>query len=190
MAISLAPLANNWTISLETPISHRSQDQIHEAFYQVSADALGFGTYRVNWGVTLEFLHRVGTGQTINLAGAPDGAQFPSALLIDDPANFHGHVVMNYLKPGPQQASEAIEVGISMLGHAVDSYSYHNDMLKLWLGNKVVETLNLTVHDPYGITVQGAPGPYIFVSANDRTSHGISFLNSPPSFYPAMPVHV
>ena len=76
-----------------------------------------------------------------------------------------------------------------MVGRAVDSYSYHNDMLKLWSHNRVVQTLNLTVHDPYGITVQAAPGAWIFVSANDRTNHGIPFLDSPQP-YPAMALHV
>jgi hypothetical protein len=200
MAAQIFPtLIHNGPTTLVTREAHLRPDQIHEASYNITSDVLGNGTYNVMAGATLGFIHLVNTGQTINLWGEPDGANLPSALLISDPSDFQAHVVMNYTKPlnfhGQQPpGSEAIEVGISMLGRAVDSWSYHtenhSDTFQLWSGKRVVESLHLTVNDPYGITVQAAPGGWIYVSANDRTQHGIGFLGSPASLWHAMPVHV
>jgi hypothetical protein len=140
-----------------------------------ASDVVGIGTYNVDGGTTLEFLHGVEPGQKIELNGSID----PVHLTIDDPGAFHGHVDMNYFYPtngGPffktPPGAEQITIAMSMLGRAVDSYNYHDDMLMLWSGKRVVQSLSLTVHDPFGITVQKAKG-WIVVSANDRTSHGV-----------------
>jgi len=158
----------------------------------VNADVIGRGIYNVNNGGVLEFLHSVGPGQKVEL----NGGLSPVELRLDDPAEFRGHVDMNefvptnggpFLKtpPGYQQ----ISIAMSEVGRAIDSYSYKNDMLSLWSGKHVVQTLSLTTNDPYGITVQNAPGGWVFVSANDRSNHGISFLNIPASQWTPLPVH-
>jgi hypothetical protein len=157
----------------------------------IQDNVVGHGTYVVGTGATLSFLYGVDGGQTIALSNHPTaGAYVANALIIDDPMDFHGHVDLSYVTPPPgaPAANEQSNIGIPMVGVAIDSYSYHNDMLKLWFQDKVVESLHLTVHDPYGITVQAAPGAWIFASANTATQHGIGFLGSPIP-YPAMAVH-
>jgi hypothetical protein len=90
---------------------------------------------------------------------------------------------------------------MQLVGRAVDSYSYHNDMLKLWNHDRAVEALSLTVSSN-GITVQRAPSGWIYASANvphvpgDSTpaqiaaslTRGVDFLGYLST--PAMPVHV
>ena len=166
----------------------------------VNASVIGQGLYNVNSGGVLEFLHDVGTGQKVEL----NGSVTPVALRLDDPAEFHGHVDMNYQMPSgfflkSPPGTEQISVAMQMIGRAVDSWSYHSenhaDILQLWSGKRVVESLGLTVkalgpntNDPYGFTVQRAPGGWIYVSANDRSHHGLDFLNN--LHLPALPVHV
>jgi hypothetical protein len=157
-----------------------------------ASDVVGIGTCNVDGGTSLEFMHGVEPGQKIEL----NGFLTPVNLRIDDPGAFHGHVDMNYFLPtngGPffktPPGAEQITIAMSMVGRAVDSYNYHDDMLMLWSGKRVVQSLSLTVHDPYGITVQNAPGGWIIVSANDRTHHGVSILGSTDTNFGTMPVH-
>ena len=78
-------------------------------------------------------------------------------------------------------------IGLIMLTQAVDSFSYKNDLLKLWSGNQVVDTLKLDVHDQYGFTVQGqTTGGAVAISTNTPTLHGI---DSPHGHVPDMMVH-
>ncbi len=158
------------------------------AYDDIEANVIGHGKYVVSAGATLDFLYGVGGGQTIKLSNKhPGGVYGASSLAINDPADFHGQVDLRYkVAPPGAPAAEQPNIGLLMVGQGVDSYSFKGDMLKLWLGNKVVETLNLTVRDSYGITVQAAPGAWIFVSANTPTQHGIDFLGGMHT--PAMPV--
>ncbi len=122
-----------------------------------------------------------------------------SELSLPDPADFHGHVDMTGGGFSPKAPIEKVDVAMSMVGRAVDSYSYHNDMLTLWYHNRPVQQLSLTVHDPYGITVQAAKGGWIVASLNVNYTpgnatpvihHGLP-LNYPSTVISgAMPVHV
>jgi hypothetical protein len=167
----------------------------------INDNVVGLGTYIVASPAPLAFLHSVGGGQTIVLnAWAREFAgSRVSELSLADPADFHGHVVMNGGDFVAKGGLEKVDVAMSMVGRAVDSYSYKNDMLTLWNHNRPVQQLNLTVHDPYGITVQAAKGAWIVVSLNvnyapgdaaPAISHGL------PLSYPStviggiMPVHV
>lgn len=161
--------------------------------YDITPNVNGSGAYIVNEGVELEFLHGVGAGQTIKLNA---GWHTPTGLMLDDPVDFHGHIEINYKQPSgyflsAKPGTEQVSIAMQMIGQAVNSYSYHNDMLKLWSGNHVVQQLNLTVHDPYGITVQANQGS-IVISANDRSNHGIDFdgFQGGSRHYGIMPVHV
>ena len=161
----------------------------HSTTDTVNASVIGQGIYNVNEGGVLQFLHDVGPGQKVELNGGVN----PVALRLDDAAHFRGHVDMNYLMSGgflkSSPGTEQIEVAMSVVGGAVNSYSYKNDMLSLWSGNHVVQTLSLTVHDPYGITVQSAPSGWVIVSANDRNNHGVDFSGS-MRHNGIMPLHV
>ena len=190
---------NGITFVTPYPTTNYTYDTIND-------NITGFGTYVINANSQsqLTFLHGVAAGQTINMNGnyiTNPGPNSPirsvrEELVINDPKNFHGHINMNYVDMPPvlpwrkaPPGWEQLDIAINMLGHPVDSYSYKNDMLSLWSGNHVVQTLSLTVHDPYGITVQSTHGPDIFVSANDRTNHGIAFYPS-VQIGGIMPVHV
>ena len=137
----------------------------------IDGNVVGHGMYVVSAGATLDFLYGVGRGQHIVLSNQHPGEVYgASSLAINDPADFHGKVDLSYVAPPPgAPAAEQSNIGLLMVGQSADSFSLKNDMLKLWSGDQVVETLKLTVHDPYGITVQGAPGGWIFASANTPT---------------------
>ena len=150
---------------------------------------IGHGKYVVSAGATLDFIYGVNDGQTIKLSNKhPGGVYGAASLAINDPRDFHGKIDLTYKDPPPgAPAMEQSNIGLLAVGlGGVDSYSLKHDLLKLWYGNKVVDTLDLTVHDPYGVTVQAAPGGWIFISANTPTAQGIDFVHGHP---PGMPVH-
>ena len=150
---------------------------------------VGHGTYMVGAGATLSFLYGVSPGQTIELSNQhADGAWGASHLNLVDWADFHGRVDLRYTPPPANApAMEQSVIGLAMLTQAVDSYGYKNDLLKLWFNNKVVDRLSLTVHDPYGFTVQAqSTGAFVAISANTATVHAIEQVHGHP---PAMALH-
>ena len=59
-----------------------------------------------------------------------------------------------------------------------------NDLLKLWSGNQVVDTLKLDVHDQYGFTVQGqTTGGAVAISTNTPHPAWDQFAPSPRAGY-------
>ena len=120
----------------------------------------------------------------------PGGSYGASALDIGETAKFHGLAFLQYVTPPASAhapANEQSNIGLEIPGTFWDSYSYKNDMLRLWHGSSVVEALHLVVADRYGITVQAAPGGWAFISANTATTHGIDFLGT--LHPPGAPVH-
>jgi hypothetical protein len=167
----------------------------------ISDNVVGLGSYIVASPTPLTFLHGVGGGQTIVLNA--DNSAFIGArvseLSLPDPADFHAHVEMWGGGFTPKGGLEKVDVAMSMVGRAVDSYSFKNDMLTLWNHNRPVQQLSLTVHDPYGITVQAAKGAWIVVSLNVNYSPGDAapdIHHGIPLSYPSavigsgMPLHV
>ncbi len=158
----------------------------------VGADVVGNGLYIVEAKATLCFLYSVGPGQTVLLSNKhPGGTYGASQLVVDQPFGFLGQVDLQYVKPpphAPAMANEQSTINLLMSWDAKgwDSYSYKNDMLKLWSGPSVVDTLRLQVADPYGITVQKAPGAWAVISANTASLHGVNFVDG---YSAAMPVH-
>jgi hypothetical protein len=156
----------------------------------VNNDIIGQGTYTVGAGDTLTFMHAVGAGQTIELSNQhARGGYGASALRIGDLPDFHGRINLTYTAwPAftPVPAAERSNVGF-ILTKWVDSYSYQNDMLKLWQGKTVVEALSLHLQDPYGLTVQSTTGSWIFISPNTPTVRGLDFVHGHP---PGLAVHV
>ena len=155
----------------------------------VDGDVVGHGTYTVSAGATLEFLYGVGSGEEIFLSNKHPGGVYSAAVaVIEQPSRFRGEIDLTYKTPPsgpPIQATHRdiqlslmtqshVDLNTASLNAIVDSYSYKNDMLKLWDGNRVVDALKLHVHDPYGITVQNMNG-WTAISANTETAHGIYF---------------
>ncbi len=111
----------------------------------INADVLGSGSFEVTALPTfmglldtgyLEFGDAVSRGETVDVgqsAQAQAGVLEWDELKIDQPREFHGSVVL--------QPNAFIElVGLAK----ADSYSYSNDILSIWSGDHVIDTLRLT----------------------------------------------
>jgi hypothetical protein len=166
------------------------------AYLTVGGDVVGHGTYTVSANTTLKFLYGVGAGEEIVLSNEhPGGIYREAVVVINQPSRFHGEIDLTYKTPlGPPTPATHpglfeqphIDLYMASMNVIVDSYSYKNDMLKLWQGNRVVDTLKLDVHDPYGFTVQEMTG-WVTISANTETTHGINLTRF---LHPAgLPVH-
>ena len=130
-----------------------------DAHAVVDADVSGIATIQVSDGGVLEFSGSVGAGQTVLLSQ-------PSILQIDHPSQFAGDV---NLVGG--------EIDLQGLANA-DSYTYQNDMLSIFSGKSVIDTLKLTDSTPNGFAVEKTGGVNI-VSITDPTN--------PPT---GLPMHV
>jgi hypothetical protein len=139
----------------------------------VSQDARGTGSFAVTQGPSLVFLAAVGPGLTVSVSNT---TVFGSGrLVIDNPNEFHGAVDLTYI-PGAGAGVPRIDLlGLTR----ADSYSYHNDMLSIWSGKSVIETLRLATSTPYGFTVQLTKGGVSVIA--DTANH---------SFPGALPVHI
>ncbi|HTI80837.1 MAG TPA: hypothetical protein VL614_10365 [Acetobacteraceae bacterium] len=119
----------------------------------INADVNGQGTIAVGDFSQWEFTKSVSAGQTVHLA------DLFGAVQIDHPQRFHAKVVADGL---PNTASQA---RVNLLGLATaDSYTYKNDLLKLYSGNKVIDTMSLS-----GAVTAATIGV-------EKTSTGISVL--------------
>ncbi len=111
----------------------------------INADVLGSGSFDVTTVPTfmglldtgyLEFGDAVSGGETVDVGQntqAQAGVLEWDELKIDQPREFRGSVVL--------QANAFIE----LVGHAkAASYTYSNDILSIWSGNRVIDTLRLT----------------------------------------------
>jgi hypothetical protein len=64
----------------------------------ITGNITGFGSYILENNTSLYFMNGVGQGQTIDIKGSWN----TSELVIHDPADFHGHVILDYAQPnGP-----------------------------------------------------------------------------------------
>jgi len=145
----------------------------YDSDVRVSQDVLGTGSSAVTQGASLVFLGAVGPGQTVSVSNT---TVFGSGrLIIDNPNEFHGAVDLTYI---PGAGAGVPQIDLLGLTRA-DSYSYHNDMLSIWSGKSVIETLRLATSTPYGFTVQ-------------LTKCGVSVIadTANHSFPGALPVHV
>jgi len=106
----------------------------------------------------LEFGGAVGPNQSV---------MDSSLVVIDKPDQFHANMTLasstaSVVAPFPAE--------IDLMGLATaDSYSYSNDMLKIWSGNEVVDKLRLTDQTPHGFDVVKTSGS---VSVVALTSSG------------------
>lgn len=134
----------------------------------VKAPVVGSGSFDLtNSGPTvflapiarMEFAGSVGANQTIRDSGL---------LVLDRPDQFSGHVVLS-VKPGamPDQGMPS-QIDLAGLANA-DSYTFQNDMLRLYSGTTVIDRLRLTDATPNGFAVQKAAGSVNIVAILDPT---------------------
>jgi hypothetical protein len=100
----------------------------------VDANVVGTGIFSVVAGHVspkLEFMHAVGAGQSIDIGGGGYGDAY-GTLLIDDPQAFHASVTLGF--------GDMILEGLK-----ATSYSLAADILALYNGNSVVETVKLSL---------------------------------------------
>jgi hypothetical protein len=151
------------------------------AWDDIADNVTGTGMWAIGAGATLDFLYGVSSGQTVQVSNYHPrwGAWGASQLDINDLKDFHAQVNLSYVAPPKgAPAAEQSSVGLQLVGVHFDSYSYAHDMLSLWSGKTVVETLRLAVADQYGITVQCSSGAWTFVSANTPTQDGLALSRS------------
>jgi hypothetical protein len=104
----------------------------------INTDVVGAGDFDINGG-RLEFGKSVDTDQDVRV-----GANGAGGLLqIDQPTLFHG-------------LTELFNSGaINLMSLATaDSYAYSNDILSLYAGNTLIDTLNLHDSTTYGFVVE------------------------------------
>ena len=127
----------------------------------VGADIVGHGTFAVDPLGHLEFMQAVGAGQSIQASGS---------VAIDKPAQFNGSVT---LLGGPARIDLAGLAG-------ADSYSFKNDILRIWSGNNSIDTLRLTDQTQHGFVVE-APTSSGHVS--------IASIYDPSNIPAGLPIH-
>jgi hypothetical protein len=108
----------------------------------IGVNVVGTGTfnlYEAHSTGKLEFMHSVSAGQTVTDSGYElYGGEF-GVVQVDDPANYHASTVLGF--------GEIILEGLKGT-----SYSYKNDVLSLFKGSTVIDTLKLTE-----TTINGSP---------------------------------
>jgi spore coat protein U-like protein len=110
---------------------------------EITPDMIGTGKTSLQFGGHLELGGAVSYGQTISFDATS------ATLTIDHPHRFHGSVV------GPADSTYR-ENRIELLGIHADSYAFTNDLLNLYAGDRVVESLRLD-NTAVPITVDQAP---------------------------------
>jgi hypothetical protein len=115
----------------------------------INADVKGTGSFTAKAFSGLMFLGSVDNKQTVNSTGF-------DRITVGRPGAFQA--LINFAG-GPANT-------IDLLGIAADSYSYRNDMLSLYQGGRVVDTLRLAAGaNPFpvtettgGVSISGLPG--------------------------------
>jgi hypothetical protein len=103
----------------------------------IGADVSGSGSFRLS-AATIEFAKSVGPHQAVFI---DDGL-----MQIDQPHQFDATVTIS--SGGPFLAIDLI--GLVM----ADSYTYKNDMLNIYSGNQIIDTLRLHDSTQYGFVVE------------------------------------
>jgi hypothetical protein len=131
----------------------------------VKSDMIGTGSTSLTF-MHLELDDSVSVGQTFTLNPA-------SSLTIDHPGQFHGVVVGTTLGSAP--ASEIVLAGIK-----ADSYSMTNDLLTLYAGDKVVDSLVLHATPAQMFVGQGSSGVAIELNGQSTGVSGLPLHTTSP----------
>lgn len=109
----------------------------------------------------LTLMKSVGSGQTISFAAASEGVTVGGGhVVVEKPASFQGSVFFQ---------STAGELDLIGLAKA-DSYTYQNDMLSIFSGKSIIDTLRFTDDTPYGFVVEKTANSVNIVAIADPTS--------------------
>ncbi|HUB10320.1 MAG TPA: hypothetical protein VMB34_00060 [Acetobacteraceae bacterium] len=117
----------------------------------INAKVLGIGSFSVNAESSLSFMSAVGPGESVILAGQ-------DTLSIGMPQSFLGPVDI-------ANGGGSFTIGLQGITSA-DSYSYAQDMLTLFHGNRPIDVLRLT--DSSGIQV-GETTTGVFIGSSSTT---------------------
>jgi hypothetical protein len=103
----------------------------------IGVNVVGKGTFAINAAHgpgKLEFLHSVSAGQTVSVSGLQNygPAHDFGVLQVDNPGAYHASNVLGY--------GEIILEGLK-----ATSYSFKNDLLSIFHGHTIIDTLKLAV---------------------------------------------
>jgi hypothetical protein len=140
---------------------------VSDGVLRINAGVIGVGSFSASFFAGIEFIGSVGHGQTVNAEGA-------DTITLDKPGAFKG--LVNF-QGGPSNTVDL--VGITN----ADSYSYHNDMLSLFHGGQVVDTLRFAAGGNAFQVTENAAGVQISGSA-----YGSG--NPPPAGTTILPAHM
>ena len=146
-------------------------------------DVTGTGSFNVfaliGGPAQVEFSGSVSYGQTVEVSGVPEFKNAPptpvisSKVLIDHPRTFHGAIALGMFG----------EVDLAGL-HKAESYQLKDDILSIYRGNTVVESLRLTAPPPTSPNYVDAP---VTVA---QTADGISIdRGTMPAGATLLPIH-
>ena len=143
----------------------------------ITPDVLGIGSFKAGTaqgvGGFLEFGHSVSRDQGVTVSGDPE-RRLATVLKIDKPREFHAAVTM-------QAKTETDLVGLAK----ADSYTFENDMLKIFSGNRLIDRLRLTndgtfIGQPHDLVVSKSGSDVFLTQAG---------LTSPPIGSTMLPLH-
>ncbi len=143
----------------------------------INTDVAGYGSFDLTANLPgsrpkLEFAYSVSANQSVTDQGV---------VQIDRPDLFQGAITLKSLQPPDYNPAAAVlPAEIDLMGLATaDSYSFQNDMLSIFAGNSVIDTLRL--HDA---TTNG------FAVQKDADSVNIMAITDPSQVGIGLPVHV
>jgi hypothetical protein len=143
----------------------------------ITPDVLGIGGFTSSsaqgTGGFLEFGRSVSSGQSVTLSG-DTSQRVASGLQIDRPREFHGSVAMRPM-------SDIDLVGLAK----ADSYTFKNDMLSIFAGNRVIDRLRLTNDG----TVLGQSHDLVVSKSGRDVIVTQSGLTGPPMGSTTLPLH-
>jgi hypothetical protein len=121
------------------------------SFAFLNADVEGTGQLVAFGGSKLEFGQTVGSGQVIAVDGRGTGVPGSvSVIQIDKPNLFAGQVNLGFHLGGVDGGEEIDLIGLAQ----ADSYTYQNDLLSIFGGGKVIDTLRLIDNTTNGFAVE------------------------------------
>jgi hypothetical protein len=129
----------------------------------VPTTVIGTGTFSVSSGARLEFVSGV-SGQTIAVESTAAGYG-GGKLVLDHARQFAGEVILGRADAVPMRA--APEIDLLALGAVADSYSFKNDMLSIFAGHKVIDTLRLHDSTQFGFEVEKTTGGVSILAYTD-----------------------